>query len=44
MIMNNTNTSNNSGGVAEWFNCLTSNLKIADRVGSNNVTGKPLFH
>jgi hypothetical protein len=32
------------GGVAKWLTCQTSNLRIADRVGSNPVRGKPLFH
>jgi hypothetical protein len=32
-----------SGGVAEWLTRRTSNLRIADRVDSNPVLGKPLF-
>jgi hypothetical protein len=30
-----------SGGVAEWLTRRTINLRIADRVGSNLVRGKP---
>jgi hypothetical protein len=35
-----------SGGEAEWLTRrtnYTSTLRIADRVGSNHVRGKPLF-
>jgi hypothetical protein len=31
------------GGVAVWLMRWTSNLRIADRVGSNPIRGKPLF-
>ena len=31
------------GGMVEWLTCLTSNLRIASRMGSNPVRDKPLF-
>jgi hypothetical protein len=36
-------SSMSNGGVVEWLTRRTSNLRIADRVGSNHVRGKPLF-
>ena len=32
-----------SGGLVEWLMCRTINLRIASRMGSNPVRGKPLF-
>jgi hypothetical protein len=32
-----------SSGVAEWLTSQTSNVRIADHVGSNPVRAKPLF-
>jgi hypothetical protein len=33
-----------SGGTAEWLTLWPSNLRIADREGSNPVRGKPLIY